>query len=168
MGGSGAGKSTLLNCLSGRLGKGDLSGEILFNGFPRDKQLWKSQCAFVEQDDVMFRNLTVQETLTYAAKLRLPSKMSRADKEKRVNAIIAELGLENCRNVRIGDSENKGISGGERKRVAIGMELVSDPDILFLDEPTSGLDAFTAINIIKTVKKIAVNQHKIVILYVFV
>ena len=112
----------------------------------------------------MFANLSVLETLRYSALLRLPGSLSKEEKLKKVNAIIKELGLEGCKNVKIGNSESKGISGGERKRVAIGMELVTDPDILFLDEPTSGLDAFTAFNIIKTVKKIAIEQNRIVIM----
>ena len=162
MGTSGAGKSTLLNCLSGRLGPGELSGGILFNGMPRDKRKWKSQCAFVEQDDLMYQNLTVEETLTYSAFLRLPT--SSAEKKSKVNQIIEELGLEECRHVRIGDADRKGISGGQRKRVAIGMELLTDPKVLFLDEPTSGLDAFTALNIVRMVQKMAIKKDLIVIM----
>jgi ABC-type multidrug transport system ATPase subunit len=109
----------------------------------------------------MFANLSVTETLTYAALLRLPSKLSRSEKLKRVNEIIMELGLDNCRNTWIGSPQSRGISGGERKRVSIGIELVSQPRVLFLDEPTSGLDSFTAFNIISTLKNLAVKQNKI-------
>ncbi len=123
MGGSGAGKSTLLNCLSGRLGPGKLEGTVSFNGAPRDKVLWRSQCAFVEQDDLLFSNLSVIETLRFSAMLRLPFKMSNEEKFKKVDSIIMELGLDGCRNVRIGSVESKGISGGERKRVSIAMEV---------------------------------------------
>lgn len=164
MGGSGAGKSTLLNCLSGRIGPGKLEGTIQFNGLSRDPSVWRSQCAFVEQDDLMFSNLSVSETLRFSALLRLPYSMSNEEKFKKVENIIMELGLDGCRHVRIGNAEEKGISGGERKRVSIAMELVTNPDILFLDEPTSGLDAFTAINLIKTLKKIAVLHKTIVIM----
>jgi ABC-type multidrug transport system ATPase subunit len=75
----------------------------------------------------MYRNLTVKETLTYAAKLRLPSSIPDSVKEERVQKVIAELGLTNCQNTPIGDSEMRGISGGEKKRVSIGIELVTDP-----------------------------------------
>lgn len=164
MGGSGAGKSTLLNCLSGRIGKGTLQGKVLFNGEPRNPKFWSSQCSFVEQDDILYTNLTVMETLTYCALLRLPYKMSYEDKMKRVESVIMDLGLDGCRNVRIGNAEAKGISGGERKRVVVAIELISNPDVLFLDEPTSGLDAFTAINLIKTLKTFAINYNVVMIM----
>jgi ABC-type multidrug transport system ATPase subunit len=126
MGGSGAGKSTLLNCLSGRLGPGKIEGTIKFNGAPRDTALWQSQCAFVEQDDLLFSNLSVSETLRFSAMLRLPYKMTNEEKFKKVDKIIMELGLDGCRNVRIGSVDAKGISGGERKRVSIAMEVIHD------------------------------------------
>jgi ABC-type multidrug transport system ATPase subunit len=90
----------------------------------------------------MFTNLTVFENLLYSARLRLPSSVSLAEKTKIVERIIQQLGLQNCKDTRIGDAENRGISGGERKRVSIGIELVTDPKVIFLDEPSSGLDAF--------------------------
>ncbi|KAJ3330848.1 hypothetical protein HDU76_004694 [Blyttiomyces sp. JEL0837] len=161
MGGSGAGKSTLLNCLAGRIAdqKGsELKGEILVNGELRKKSTWRNLCAYVEQDDLMFTNLSVEETLTYAATLRLPSSMTKAQKQAQVNSIIMQLGLDGCRKTWIGDSMTRGISGGERKRVSIGIELVTNPSILFLDEPTSGLDASTSLNIIGMIKKMAVER----------
>ena len=164
MGGSGAGKSTLLNCLSGRLGPGLLQGQVLINGGPRNPNTWKTQCAYVEQEDILYQNLTVHETLTYSALLRLPQSVSIAEKSKRVDEIIQQLGLNDCKDVPVGNSESKGISGGQRKRLTIGVELVTNPDILFLDEPTSGLDAFNAFNVIETIKKVAIEQGKIVIL----
>ncbi|KAJ3087492.1 ATP-binding cassette sub- G member 2 [Quaeritorhiza haematococci] len=165
MGGSGAGKSTLLNCLAGRIGPGVIEGEILVNGAPRNKKTWQSLCAYVEQDDIMYSNLTVTETLQYSALLRLPSKsLSRREKLDRVENIIMELGLNGCRNTYIGNSMVRGVSGGERKRVAIGVELVTQPKILFLDEPTSGLDAFTAFNIIETIKNLAVTHNMVVLM----
>lgn len=109
----------------------------------------------------MFTNLSVFETLRYAAFLRLPSTMTRTEKIDRVNQVILLLGLQGCRDTWIGNTEARGISGGERKRVSIGVELVSDPSILFLDEPTSGLDAFNALNIIKAIKEMAVRDGKI-------
>eukprot|EP00842_Homolaphlyctis_polyrhiza_P003323 jgi/Hompol1/3992/HPOL_000688-RA len=164
MGGSGAGKSTLLNTLAGRVGPGELTGSILVNGKPRNPATWQTDCAYVEQDDLMYQTLTVEETLSYAARLRLPSSMSKAEKAARVSEVIASLGLTGCRNTRIGSQDARGISGGERKRVSIGIELVANPRILFLDEPTSGLDAFNALNVIATIKDLAVKQNKIVLM----
>ncbi|KAH6563261.1 hypothetical protein BASA62_008687 [Batrachochytrium salamandrivorans] len=164
MGGSGAGKSTLLNTLAGRIGAGTLKGEILVNGKPRDPATWPTDCAYVEQDDLMYTTLTVEETLMYSAFLRLPSDMSFSERIHRVNDTIMDLGLNGCRHARIGSIGQCGISGGERKRVSIGIELVADPKILFLDEPTSGLDAFTALNILENIKQLAVKQSKIVLM----
>ena len=164
MGGSGAGKSTLLNTLAGRIpSTTSLEGEITLNGAARDELRWKLQCAYVEQDDILFTSLTVYETLLYSARLRLPSSMSKQEKINRVNKVISQLGLEGCRNTRIGNELERGISGGERKRVSIGIELVTDPQILFLDEPTSGLDAFNAFNAMDTLKKLAKTENKIIL-----
>lgn len=137
------GKSTLLNVLAGRIGPGLLSGTILVNGVPRDPAYWTHVVGYVEQDDMMYEHLTVRETLQYSAELRLSRTVSPAEKLKRVDEVISQLGLKKCQDTIIGDSEVRGISGGERKRVSIGIEMVSSPKLLFLDEPTSGLDAFT-------------------------
>ncbi|KAH9274984.1 hypothetical protein BASA83_002696 [Batrachochytrium salamandrivorans] len=164
MGGSGAGKSTLLNTLAGRIGPGQLTGDILIDGKKRNIATWRLQCAYVEQDDVVFRNLSVYDTLMYSALLRLPSSIPKAEKVARVESVIASLGLQGCRDTWIGDADHRGISGGERKRVSIGIELVTDPQILFLDEPTSGLDAFNSLNIVSTIKQLAAKQGKIVLM----
>jgi ABC-type transport system involved in cytochrome bd biosynthesis fused ATPase/permease subunit len=132
---TGAGKTTFLNTLAGRIGPaGTLTGAILVNGAPRRHSIWRSQCAYVEQDDLLYPNLSVYETIKFAALLRLPSSMSNETKLQRVDEVIMELGLNGCRNTRIGSPDQRGISGGERKRVSIAIELVSQPSILFLDE----------------------------------
>lgn len=165
MGGSGAGKSTLLNTLAGRLDPSTiLSGDVLIDGKERSANSWRSLCAYVEQDDLLYDSLTVFETLLYSAKLRLPSSITLKEKIDRVNAVILQLGLDGCRDTRIGSPEKRGISGGERKRVSIGIEMVTNPDILFLDEPTSGLDAFNAFNAMETLKKLAKEENKIILL----
>lgn len=166
MGGSGAGKSTLLNTLAGRIQPGCLSGDILVDGKPRNPSRWPLDCAYVEQDDIMYRNLSVEETLRYAAALRLPNSMTKERKEKRVDEVIEMVGLTNCRKTWIGggDSGIRGVSGGERKRVSIALELIANPHILFLDEPTSGLDAFNAFNCIETLKNLCVTQKKIILM----
>ena len=96
------------------------------------------------QDDALFALSTVQETLMFAAHLRLPRHYTLAQKEARVDAVIAELGLVYARNTLIGGDHMRGVSGGERKRVAIGLDLLHKPMVIFLDEPTSGLDSFQA------------------------
>nr|XP_018633275.1 ABC transporter G family member 26-like [Nicotiana tomentosiformis] len=103
-----------------------------------------SKVGFMTQDDVLFPQLTVEETLFFAAFLRLPSKMSRRQKHERAEVIIKELGLERCRHTRIGGGLIKGISGGERKRTSIGYEILVHTSLLLLDEPTSGLDSSSA------------------------
>jgi ABC-type multidrug transport system ATPase subunit len=160
----GAGKTTLLNILAGRIGAGKLSGEILLSGKKRNKSNWAKKCAYVEQDDFLNPHLTVQETIDFAAQFRLPREMSSKEKDQTVNDIIMDLGLNHCRYSRIGDQDVRGVSGGERKRASIGQELITTPEVMFLDEPTSGLDAFTAFNIISTLKDIAVKRKKIVIM----
>ena len=94
------------------------------------------------QDDLLNGNLTVQETLDYSALLRLPKSMPKEEKHKRVESAIVKVGLSHVRNVIIGDSIKKGISGGEKRRVSVAMELITNPRLLFLDEPTSGKPIF--------------------------
>jgi ABC-type multidrug transport system ATPase subunit/ABC-type multidrug transport system permease subunit len=164
IGGSGAGKSTLLECISGRITaqKAELTGNVAFNGAPRDPKVWLSTCSFVEQDCHFIPTLTVHETVLYAAKFKCPNQ-STASLAQLVDTVILQLGLTSCRDTRIGDFETKGISGGERKRLSIAIELVSKPAVLLLDEPTSGLDAFTAFNIIESIKTISQQQNIITI-----
>ena len=83
----------------------------------------------VEQEDLMFANLSVEETLSYAARLRLPDNMSQSEKMNKVNEIILQMNLDGARNTYIGDSMTRGVSGGEKKRVSIGLELVTDPEV---------------------------------------
>ncbi|MBA0582267.1 hypothetical protein Gorai_024418, partial [Gossypium raimondii] len=152
MGPSGGGKTTLLNLLSGRI-KLD-SGTITYNNQPYSKSL-KWRIGFVLQDDVAFPHLTVKETLTYAALLRLPNTLTMQQKKERATYVISELGLERCQNTVIGGTFFRGISGGERKRVCIANEILLNPSLLLLDEPTSGLDSTTALQIVKMLRNIA-------------
>ncbi|KAJ1847511.1 hypothetical protein LPJ57_008777, partial [Coemansia sp. RSA 486] len=145
MGSSGAGKTTLLNVLSGRVQGGRLYGDIKFNGAKREPHKFKRMLAYVEQDDLMFPQLTVNETLTASAGLRLPDeKYTKSDKQERVDTVMRDLRLSHVKDTRIGGYGARGVSGGERKRVSIGVELVTDPAILVLDEPSSGLDSSSA------------------------
>ncbi|SPO27816.1 related to ATP-binding cassette, sub-family G, member 2 [Ustilago trichophora] len=156
LGASGAGKTSLLSILSARLDKSsDIAGEVLFQGKQRDPATWKRLTGFVEQDDLMFSALTVQETLQYSADLRLPRRLyNKQERDQRVQDSISMLRLEKCKDTRIGGPNQRGVSGGERKRVAVGTELVADVSVLLLDEPTSGLDAFAALNLVKNLKEI--------------
>lgn len=154
MGPSGSGKTTLLSLLGGRLNQSTPGGLISYNDQPYSKFL-KSRIGFVTQDDVLFPHLTVRETLTYAALLRLPKKLSKQQKEERAADVIYELGLERCQDTMIGGSFVRGVSGGERKRVCIGNEIIINPSLLFLDEPTSGLDSTTALKTVQMLQDIA-------------
>ncbi|CDP00551.1 unnamed protein product [Coffea canephora] len=153
LGPSGSGKTTLLTALAGRL-SGKVSGTITYNGLPFSSSM-KRKTGFVSQDDVLYAHLTVLETLTYTAFLRLPNKLSRNEKIEQVELIIMELGLNRCRNGMIGGPLLRGVSGGERKRVTIGQEMLVNPSLLLLDEPTSGLDSTTAQRIIATLRWLA-------------
>lgn len=163
MGASGAGKTTLLNILAGRVPDGDIDGEILVNGQRRGSN-WKRVTGYVQQDDILYHMLTVEETIRFAATLKLPREMRQGEKNARVEQVITSLGLAGVAKSKIGDSIHRGISGGERKRVSIGVELVSDPRLMFLDEPTSGLDAFTAFYIIESIKRLAEREYRTIIM----
>ncbi|KAM7263754.1 hypothetical protein ACFE04_001437 [Oxalis oulophora] len=155
MGPSGSGKTTLLNLLGGRIhSQPNVGGSITYNDKPYSKFL-KSRIGFVMQDDVLFPHLTVKETLTYTALLRLPKTLTKQEKEKRAEDVILELGLERCQDTMIGGPFVRGVSGGERKRVCIGNEILIDPSLLFLDEPTSGLDSTTALRIVQMLQDIS-------------
>ncbi|KAI8839229.1 P-loop containing nucleoside triphosphate hydrolase protein [Chytridium lagenaria] len=154
MGSSGAGKTTLLNCLSGRLSTGTLSGTISYNGETRNPRTWRRTMAFVEQDDALYSQITVRETLRYAALLRLPSsKFTKDEKYARADDTLKSLRLSKAADTPIGDGSTRGVSG----------ELVGNPEILFLDEPTSGLDSNSALAVIDNVKQDAKNTGRIVI-----
>ncbi|XP_047333309.1 ABC transporter G family member 5-like [Impatiens glandulifera] len=160
VGPSGAGKSSLLEILSGKLIP--QTSSIFINQKPINNSLFKKTSGYVTQKDTLFPLLTVEETLMFTAKLRLnlPSK----EHEFRVKSLIQELGLTHVADTRIGDEKIRGISGGERRRVSIGVEIVHDPRILILDEPTSGLDSVSALQIICLLKSMAENRGKTIIL----
>ncbi|KAJ2080962.1 hypothetical protein H4R24_002679 [Coemansia sp. RSA 988] len=156
MGSSGAGKTTLLNVLAGRVQGGRLEGDIKFLGASRNPHTFKRMLAFVEQDDLMHSTLTVEETLHTSAQLRLPNTTySPQDKQERVSTVMRQLRLSHIKDSRIGGDGERGVSGGERKRVSIGAELVTDPAMLVLDEPSSGLDSSSAEMVITLTKEMS-------------
>ena len=154
MGASGGGKTTLLSTLSLRLDTNviDVEGDFRLNGAKYFKHTLKSMSAYVMQDDLLLAELTVYETLSYAANLRLPKGFTKEQRLDRVEEVLELMGIAYCKGVIIGDTRKKGISGGERKRVCVAIELLTKPKLLFLDEPTSGLDSTTALAVCETLK----------------
>nr|XP_057914044.1 ATP-binding cassette sub-family G member 8 isoform X2 [Doryrhamphus excisus] len=156
IGSSGCGKTSLLDIITCRDEGGAVtSGQILINGRPNTAQLVKKSIAHVRQDDRLLPHLTVRETLTFVAKLRLPTYFTQAQRDQRVDDVIAELRLRQCAHTRVGNDYVRGVSGGERRRVSIAVQLLWNPGILILDEPTSGLDSFTAHNLVITLSRLA-------------
>jgi len=157
MGSSGAGKTTLLNILAdqvNRPSKSKLDGEVLLNDSMKiTSDNFGAYAAYVLQDDFLFPSFTCEQSIQFAANLRL--NLNDEDTQVVVDDIINELSLNKCRKTIIGNEQIKGLSGGERKRTSIAVEMVSNPKILFLDEPTSGLDSFTANKIVKLLVKFA-------------
>ena len=136
LGPSGSGKSSLLNTMARRLRSSLLtryhtSGTMLFNGVqPTDKEV-RSLCSYVTQDDsALLPYLTVRETLRFAAGLRLPRWMSKEEKVKRAEDVLVKMGLKSCADVLVGDELLKGISGGEKRRVSIAVEVLTESQIL--------------------------------------
>ncbi|KAK9115466.1 hypothetical protein Sjap_014413 [Stephania japonica] len=151
MGPSGSGKSTLLDALSSRLATNAFaSGAILLNG--RKTKLSFGTAAYVTQDDNLIGTLTVRETISYSARLRLPDNMPWSEKRALVESTIIEMGLQDCADTVIGNWHLRGISGGEKRRVSIALEILMRPRLLFLDEPTSGLDSASAFFVTQTLR----------------
>ncbi|XP_051802221.1 broad substrate specificity ATP-binding cassette transporter ABCG2d [Acanthochromis polyacanthus] len=162
LGPSGCGKSSFLDILAARKDPSGLSGEVLIDGAPQPPN-FKCLSGYVVQDDVVMGSLTVRQNLRFSAALRLPESVPQREKEARVNHLITELGLTKVADSKVGTQLVRGISGGERKRTSIGMELIMDPAVLFLDEPTTGLDASTACTVLLLLKRMA-EQGKNIIL----
>ncbi|KAI9551443.1 ABC protein [Daphnia sinensis] len=158
MGASGAGKTTLLNCLTFRnTGKLKITGERFLNGAKVNTDTLARISGYVQQDDLFIPTLTVKEHLEFQALLRMEKHLSYDERMIRVGEVIHELGLSKCENTVIGNPERgiKGISGGERKRLAFASEVLTNPSLMFCDEPTSGLDSYMAQNIVQVLKNIA-------------
>jgi ABC-type multidrug transport system ATPase subunit len=154
MGASGAGKSTLLGVLNGISEPYD--GEVLINGISihKEKEKIKGLIGFVSQDDLLIEELTVFENLYYNAKLCFDN-LTESEIVSRVDSVLKNLGLYEIRNIQVGSPLNKKISGGQRKRLNISLELIREPAILFLDEPTSGLSSRDSENILDLLKELA-------------
>eukprot|EP00438_Fugacium_kawagutii_P014394 Skav221734 [mRNA] locus=scaffold542:423455:424120:- [translate_table: standard] len=161
MGPSGAGKTSLLNVLAGRVrsrGKVSVNGSILLDGNPISGTALRKRIAYVMQMDILTPTQTVRESLWFSANLRLPNSYSKQDKLDLVDKMLKDLGLEKCADTYIGDDMIRGVSGGEKKRACVGIELIMKPKLIFLDEPTSGLDSYAAHNVVQRLKDMAHND----------
>jgi len=160
MGPSGAGKTSLLNILAGRAatrGRIKIDADIRLDNYsvdPTNLEVRK-QIAFVAQDDSLQVTSTPREAIKFSAKLRLPRSTTDHQIDKLTVRMLNELGLIDCADTIVGGALIKGISGGQRKRTSVGVELVTKPALVFLDEPTSGLDSFSAVQLCQVLKKVA-------------
>lgn len=152
MGGSGAGKSTFVNLLMGKTKH--TSGTVKINGWEKDMSQYKKLVGYVPQDDIVLPELTVRENILHSARMRLPSTWKDREIQAHVDALVACLALSHVQHSLVGDARKPVISGGQRKRVSIGIELAAAPMAIFLDEPTSGLDATSAASIMRLLKSI--------------
>ena len=154
MGGSGAGKSSFMSALADRAPYGEILGEVTLNGVPGDNiGKYPRLVAFVPQDDILHEDLTVYENLLFSARLRLPPTIPLEQQKAIVEDVLQILDLEKIRNKVVGSPDKRGISGGQKKRVNIGVELVAYPRILFLDEPTSGLDSASSLQVARCLQR---------------
>ena len=154
MGASGAGKSTLLNSLTYRHSEGlRISGSRLANHRLLSPASLTALSGYVQQEDLFIPSLTVREHLMFQARLTLEASLTTAERERRVEEVVGQVGLTSVVDAMIGDQKLKGISGGEKKRLSFAAEFLSNPSVLFCDEPTSGLDSFMAANIMELLRE---------------
>jgi len=157
IGGSGAGKSTIMNCISGY--NKPTSGEVRVNGVElySNFEALKNIIGYVPQKDIVYENLTVYDMLDYTAKLRLPKDTSAAERNEIIMKVIDTVELTQRKDTLI-----KKLSGGQKKRASIAVELISDPNLFFLDEPASGLDPGTERNLMRTLKSMTVKGKTVI------
>lgn len=159
---SGSGKTTLLNVLAHRTASlaANVKAAVYINGQSADPKTFRRISAYVEQEDALVGSLTVRETLNFAARLSLPSNVSKIERIQRIEALLTAFGLQSQANNLIGTPIRKGISGGQKRRVSVAAQLITSPKLLFLDEPTSGLDSAASFEVISFVKDIA-KKHNV-------
>ncbi|POM73789.1 ABCG transporter ABC Superfamily [Phytophthora palmivora] len=162
MGPSGSGKTTLLDILADRICSGTIKGDIVLNGEKRNEKNFRAVSSYVAQEDSLLGSFTVLETLQMAARLTMPSDTSAMTMIKRIQSVIDDMGLRVCENTMVGDIFHKGISGGQKRRLSIAIEMLGDPAILLLDEPTSGLDSASTFNVIKLISSLTKGGRTII------
>ncbi|KAF8057935.1 ABCG31 [Scenedesmus sp. PABB004] len=155
LGPSGSGKTTLLDVLAGRKTAGAAVGAVRYGGLPPSRALLRRAAGYVEQFDTLLDSLTCEEMLSYTAALKRPRREPLATKQAAVRGLLRRLGLAGVAGAQIGGVLKRGISGGQAKRLNIGIALITEPSVLFLDEPTSGLDSFTAAEVMGVVAGLA-------------
>lgn len=159
IGGSGAGKTTLMNAISGF--EPEFEGKVFCNGtdLVENFQALKNVIGFVPQQDIIYENLTLRKMLYYSAKIRMPGDTSPAEIRKRIDQVLDMVDLKGHQGTYI-----RKLSGGQKKRASIAVELLADPKLFFLDEPTSGLDPGTEKNLMMSLKSLAREQNKTIIM----
>jgi len=163
MGSSGAGKSTLMDVISKRKTVGIIEGHVLFDGHTPTKAEASRDTGYVEQRDSLWGFFTVTEMLIYTACLKMPPKYSFAQKSGRVDEVITQMGLTKARATKIGGAMVRGVSGGEAKRISIAIGLLNNPRIMFFDEPTSGLDSAISLDVMGTIKDLAIEGRTVLV-----
>jgi ABC-type multidrug transport system ATPase subunit/pSer/pThr/pTyr-binding forkhead associated (FHA) protein len=155
MGPSGAGKTSVLTTLAGYTPPS--SGDVFMDGYSlyQHYDVFRSAVGYVPQEDVMHRTLSVEEVLYYHARLEFPAEVSDAEIHERIATVLGQLDLSHVAGTVVGDENIRGLSGGQRKRLNVAMELMSEPSLLILDEPTSGLDARSAMELIRQCRDLA-------------
>ncbi|CAI5702642.1 unnamed protein product [Peronospora effusa] len=162
MGPSGSGKTTLVDLLADRISSGHITGDMELNGEIRVTKTFRAVTSYVAQEDSLLGSFTVLETMRMAAKLSLPNTVTSNEIESRIDDVVEAMGLGTCRHTLVGDIFRKGLSGGQKRRLSIAIELLSNPSILILDEPTSGLDSSATYNVMKFIVKLCTEGKTVV------
>eukprot|EP01084_Bolivina_argentea_P257324 433510_1 len=164
MGPSGSGKTSFLFTLCGKASSyGNINGDVFINGYKKQMSEFRDIVGFVPQSDAMTAEMSVKEILSFCAKFRLSSSVGKDYRESVIRDVLYLLKIVSIRHSLIGNEYKRGISGGQQKRVNIGMELISQPSIIFLDEPTSGLDSTTSNEVMDVLKLIAKKGTTVVV-----
>ncbi|XP_026301188.1 protein scarlet isoform X2 [Apis mellifera] len=156
MGPSGAGKTTLLATISRRV-KGKATGDVLLNGKPIDTEQMIRISGFVPQTDLAIESLTIQEHMEFMACMKMDRRLRANFRRQRITVLLRELGLAKCISTKL-----SALSGGERKRVTLAVELLTEPSILFCDEPTTGLDSYGAMTVVRTLREVAASGRIVI------
>ncbi|KYK56962.1 hypothetical protein DCS_03968 [Drechmeria coniospora] len=164
MGPSGCGKTTLLNVLAGRpTNASKVESNVLVNGGTISKSDFRRISCFVEQEDALIGALTVRETIEFSSRLARSSSLPRLERQRRIDALLRSFGLTEQAATLIGTPIRKGISGGQKRRVGVASQLITDPKILFLDEPTSGLDSAASWEVVNYLRTVARQNNLVVV-----